>query len=78
MGSPYFRLMHVESQIPEWLKDPNIPYHGKRPFVPEDGIEPKRIDVDKYVGNIQTLQHIEGHKDSGVRGGYASLTNYLR
>lgn len=78
MGSPYFRLMQMETSTPEWLKDPSIPYNGKRPFIPEIGIEPKRLDVDKYVKDVNTQQYIEGRKDPGVRGGYASLTNYLR
>jgi hypothetical protein len=78
MGSPYFRLMQVESTTPDWLKDPSIPYNGKRPFVPDTGIEPKRIDVDRFVHNVKTQPFVEGHKDPGIRGGYASLTNYLR
>lgn len=78
MGSPYFRLMHQELTIPEWLKDPSIPYNGVRPFVPASGIEPKEVDVDKYVRIKGTQPFIEGHKGPGNRGGYASLTNYLR
>ena len=62
MGSPYFRLMQMEVSIPDWLKDPSLEYNGQRPFVPAEGIEPKRIDVDKYVKGVGVQPFVEGNK----------------
>lgn len=68
----YTRLWSVEDMLPEWFSDSNIP----RIPDPRTSQQPREINVDKYVTDVRVKPYIEGRKESRVRGGYASLTNY--
>lgn len=70
--SAYESLWTHESNLPESLKDP---YLKVTPRDTRTGIQPRPIDVDKYVTGIGVKPYVEGLKGPR-KGGYASLTNY--
>lgn len=70
----YVRLWSAEDMLPGWFSDSNIPQIEDNRTTQQ----PREIDVDKYVKDVRVRPYIEGRKESRVRGGYASLSNYKR